>query len=181
MKHTIMTSLSLMLSLAALPAWAQDHGHHDHMPAPAATPEPGSEEATDPSADPSGHDMSMHSNPVTHQLMERARTLGSGTSILPQTSPMRMWSLETGDWLWMLHGDLVAGYNHQGGPRGAQTWAAENWAMGMLTGHLGPGILDLRVMGSLEALTLPPGGTPRTVSDRRNLSRPAPARQAASA
>lgn len=124
--------LALSLLLTSLPVMAQEHDSHV-----------------------------MHANPVTYQLMERARTLGSGTSILPQSSPMRMWSFEDGDWLWMLHGDLVAGYNHQGGPRGANAWAAENWAMGMLTGYLGPGILDIRAMGSLEALTLPPGGTPQ--------------------
>lgn len=94
------------------------------------------------------------------QLMMRARSLGSGTSLIPALSPMRMWSLEAGNWLWMFHGDLVGGYNQQGGPRGAQTWAAENWAMAMGSGLLGPGILDLRLMTSLEALTLPPGGTP---------------------
>lgn len=187
MQRSLMLSLSLSLlwSLSALPAWAQhgphhpetspspapesspepqpaepasDQDHSGHDPAPTATPESSLEEAKP--QDHSGHDMSSHANPVTYRLMERARTLGSGTSLLPQTSPMRMWSFETGDWLWMLHGDIVAGYNHQGGPRGTNTWAGENWAMGMLTGHLGPGILDLRAMGSLEGLTLPPGGTP---------------------
>lgn len=183
-------AMSLLLSLAQAPALAQSHQHGPHgspeppAPSPSATPEP-AENETEGASGHEGHDMSsetpnaspeapethpeavehaldhsMHANPVTYQLMERARTLGSGTSILPQTSPMRMWSFETGDWLWMLHGDLVAGYNHQSGPRGANTWAGENWAMAMLTGHLGPGILDLRAMGSLEALTLPAGGTP---------------------
>ncbi|MBT9545751.1 MAG: hypothetical protein IV090_10220 [Candidatus Sericytochromatia bacterium] len=146
--------LLLAASLSAAPAWAQTHTH------PPAT------EQTDPTAtdhtamNHTEMDHTTHANPVTHTLMQRARTLGSGTSLLPQESPMRMWSLESGDWLWMFHGDLVGGYNQQGGPRGAQTWAAENWAMAMGSGQLGPGILDLRAMFSLEALTLPPGGTP---------------------
>lgn len=94
-------------------------------------------------------------------LMQRGRTMGSGTSVLPQTSPMRMWAWRTGDWLWMLHGDADLGVNHQGGPRGTTTHVADNWAMLMGSRYLGPGIVDLRAMGSLEALTVPPGGTPQ--------------------
>jgi hypothetical protein len=129
--------LSCVVSGALLqsPALAQHEHHHSAPPAEDA--------------------------PDLHALMERARTLGSGTSLLPRTSPMRMWSLESHDWLWMLHGDVVGGYNQQGGPRGAQTWAAENWAMFMGSRYVGPGILDLRLMGSLEALTLPTSGTPQ--------------------
>ena len=174
-------ALSLLVSLAAAPAWAQHDPHGPHSPqatpTPTATPEPAeapdaheghqmpeanetNEPETHPEAIEHALDHSMHANPITAQLMERARTIGSGTSLLPQTSPMRMWSFETGDWLWMFHGDIVAGYNQQSGPRGAQTWAGENWAMAMGTGWIGPGILDLRAMGSLEALTLPAGGTP---------------------
>lgn len=94
-----------------------------------------------------------------HPLMQRAATMGSGTSVLPATSPMRMWSLRTGDWLWMLHGDAVAGYGVQGGPRGDLSWVAENWQMAMGSRYLGPGILDVRLMTSLEPFTTPPGGT----------------------
>jgi cytochrome oxidase Cu insertion factor (SCO1/SenC/PrrC family) len=96
-----------------------------------------------------------------HPLMRRSATMGSGTSVLPAETPMRMWSLRTGDWLWMLHGDMVGGYNVQGGPRGDLAWAAENWQMAMGSRYLGPGILDVRLMTSLEPWTLPPGGTPQ--------------------
>jgi hypothetical protein len=61
----------------------------------------------------------------------------------------------------MAHGDVVGGYNQQGGPRGGGAWAAENWAMVMGSRYWGPGILDLRAMGSAESLTLPAGGTPQ--------------------
>ncbi len=178
MHKLLLTSLLCSLSL---PVMAQHSGHSGHNPAPSPTPMPGTspdptssphESSTDTSHDPasesttddkptdtmSGHG---HSNPITQQLMRRAQSLGSGTSRIPQLSPMRMWSLENNDWLWMFHGDLIAGYNQQGGPRGAQTWAGENWAMAMGSGWVGPGILDLRLMTSLEGLTLPPGGTPQ--------------------
>lgn len=98
---------------------------------------------------------------TTDPLMARARMLGSGTSVLPASSPMRMWGVRTNDWVWMLHGDVVGGLNRQGGPRSSLTWAAENWAMLHASRFLGPGILDLRTMGSLEAFTQPPGGTPQ--------------------
>ena len=94
-------------------------------------------------------------------LMTRARTLGSGTGVLPLASPMRMWGVRAGDWAWMLHGDAALGYNGQGGSRGSATRAAENWAMFHGSGFVGPGIVDLRAMGSLESLTVPPGGTPQ--------------------
>lgn len=94
-------------------------------------------------------------------LMHRARTMGSGTGVLPATSPMRMWMLPAGNWLWMLHGDAVGGANFQGGARGDLTWAAENWQMAMGSRYWGPGIFDVRLMTSLEPFTLPAGGTPQ--------------------
>lgn len=136
-------------------AMPHDHGvagghHGDHAPA----------------GDPGAAGMLMpgyadHAAMAEDPLMQRARTLGSGTSLLPAASPMRMWAWRTSDWLWMAHGDLVGGFNQQGGPRGASAWAAENWAMLMGTRPLGPGLVDLRAMASLEAFTLPPGGTPQ--------------------
>ncbi|MDB5102082.1 MAG: hypothetical protein JWM80_6503 [Cyanobacteria bacterium RYN_339] len=94
-------------------------------------------------------------------LMERNRAMGSGTALIPAVSPMRNWAVTAEDWLWMFHGNAVLGYNFQGGPRGDLTWAAENWGMAMGTRPLGPGLLDLRLMGSAEAFTLPAGGTPQ--------------------
>lgn len=94
-------------------------------------------------------------------LMDRVRTQGSGTSLIPAASPMRMWALAVGDWRWMFHGSALAGYNRQDGTRGDLTWAGENWQMAMGSGQVGPGILDLRLMTSLEALTVPAGGTPQ--------------------
>ncbi len=128
------------VALAPAPAVAQDHEHH--QPQPTAPMHTGHAGMADP-------------------LMARARAMGSGTSWVPAVSPMRMWSWRPGDWLWMLHGDAVPGYNQQGGPLGARAWTGENWAMLMGTRYWGPGILDLRAMSSLEPWTLPPGGTPQ--------------------
>lgn len=133
------------------PAIVPESAEHQHEPA----------QDPDPAQDPMAHHQHGALSAEVSALMERARTLGSGTALIPQLSPMRMWNFSSEDWLLMLHGDLVAGYNHQGGSRGAQTWAGENWLMLMASRYLGPGILDLRAMGSLEALTLPAGGTPQ--------------------
>lgn len=94
-------------------------------------------------------------------LMMRAIVMGSGTSVLPAASPMRMWAFRTNDWLFMAHGMGDAGWNHQGGLRGTDAWTGENWQMLTATRRVGPGIVDLDLMTSLEPLTLPPGGTPQ--------------------
>ena len=190
MKRALISTLaSSLLLLVAAPGLAQHQHDHSPAASPSPSPQgsPTPEASASPTEPESHHHelespSAVESGPVPspsplpdavimeeamahhahamNALIERARSLGSGTSLIPALSPMRMWSLETGDWLWMFHGDLVAGYNHQGGPRGAQSWAAENWQMAMGSGQLGPGILDLRLMTSLEGLTLPLGGTP---------------------
>src|SRR5713226_2861635 len=43
--------------------------------------------------------------------------MGSGTSWQPGSSPMYMMHKVSGDWLLMFHYNIVAGINHQGGPR----------------------------------------------------------------
>ena len=119
-------------------------------------PPPGTADAwcADPSSATAGEN-SIHADPRMH----RAATMGSGTSVLPATTPMRMWAWHAGDWLWMAHLNAVLGVNEQGGPRGSRSHVGENWQMMMGTRDLGPGLLDLRLMTSLEPVTLPPGGT----------------------
>lgn len=177
MRIALSASIPLVMALSAMPAFAADGHEHHHpmmpMPMPSASPTPAPTPM--PSEMPMDHGTmdqmpmdhgamdqgAMAEMPMAHDpLMMRARAMGSGTSWNPAVSPMRMWSLRAGDWLWMFHGDAVLGYNQQGGLRGTQSWAAENWQMAMGSRYWGPGILDLRVMTSLEPFTLPPGGTP---------------------
>ncbi|MEB3197987.1 MAG: SCO family protein [Candidatus Sericytochromatia bacterium] len=100
-------------------------------------------------------------DPNKDPRMHRAATMGSGTSVLPATTPMRMWAFKTGSWLWMAHLDAVAGFTQQTGPRGGSSHVAENWQMLMGSRYLGPGLLDVRMMTSLEPFTTPLGGTPQ--------------------
>jgi hypothetical protein len=85
---------------------------------------------------------------------------GSGTSLLPQSSPMYMQHWVKKDWLLMLHYNLVVDVNHQGGPRGVTKFESANWFMPMAYHKLGPGTLQLRGMFSAEPFTFPPGGSP---------------------
>ena len=149
---TLLAATAIAIAFAAPAAAQGEHDHHGGHATPTPTPAP---------AQPDHAAHGAHAAMAMDPLMARARAMGSGTSWTPAVSPMRMWSWKTGDWLWMAHGDLVGGYNHQAGPRGASTWAAENWQMVMGSRYWGPGILDLRAMTSLEPFTLPAGGTPQ--------------------
>jgi len=86
--------------------------------------------------------------------------MGSGTSLLPSSSPMYMQHWVKGDWLVMFHYNFVVEANHQGGPRGVTKFESANWFMPMAYHKLGAGTLQLRGMFSAEPFTFPPGGSP---------------------
>jgi len=71
-----------------------------------------------------------------------------------------MYHKVAGDWLLMFHYNLVAGMNHQGGPRGVTKAESANWFMPMAFHKLSSGTVQLRGMFSLEPFTFPPGGSP---------------------
>src|SRR5205823_2202092 len=76
--------------------------------------------------------------------------MGSGTSLLPSSTPMFMYHKYLGSWLTMFHYNLIVGANIQGGPRGKTKFESQNWFMGMAFHKLGPGTLQLRGMLSFE-------------------------------
>lgn len=92
-------------------------------------------------------------------LVRRMSLQGSGTSLQPESSPMWMWTRARGPWLWRMHGNGMLSWNGATGPRGYRELSFPNWGMVMGSRVLGPGILDLRLMGSLDPFTTPPGGT----------------------
>jgi cytochrome oxidase Cu insertion factor (SCO1/SenC/PrrC family) len=100
-------------------------------------------------------------DPAKDPRMHRSATMGSGTSVLPATTPMRMWAWKNAGWLWMAHLNAIGGANMLGGPRGSTTWAADNWQMVAGSRYWGPGLLDLRMMTSLDPFVVPRGGTPQ--------------------
>ena len=86
--------------------------------------------------------------------------MGSGTSWQPDTSPTYMMDKMKGDWLLMLHYNVIVGVNAQGGPRGATKFESANWFMPMAFHKLGKGTIQLRGMFSFEPFTFARGGSP---------------------
>jgi len=86
--------------------------------------------------------------------------MGSGTSWMPDSSPMhanhKMW----GDWTVMLHGVAFGEYDNQGSTRGDRQFGVIDWEMLMAMRKVGSGMLHLHGMASLEPLTIGAKGYP---------------------
>jgi hypothetical protein len=116
-----------------------------------------------------GHDMSgKHGNlgmgamtTLNGGPFQSMNAIGSGTSLLPASTPGYMWHVMRDDWFIMAHGDLKAGWNHQGGPRGVNKAESQNSFMLMGEHPAGPGRVLLRGMFSAEPWTAPNGGFPQ--------------------
>ncbi|HEX2164208.1 MAG TPA: hypothetical protein VHM02_09685, partial [Thermoanaerobaculia bacterium] len=85
---------------------------------------------------------------------------GSGTSWLPDATPMHALHAERGAWELMLHGVAFLHYVDEGSERGDEDAGSVNWAMGMARRELGGGDLWLRAMLSAEPATLGECGYP---------------------
>src|SRR5690349_23842684 len=85
---------------------------------------------------------------------------GSGTSWLPDASPMRMVHYRAASWTLMLHGAAFGLYDDQGGPRGADRVVAVDWGMLAASRNLGEARLELRTMLSTEPWTVGSRGYP---------------------
>jgi hypothetical protein len=139
------------------------------MPAPGASPNPSGQmpgmKMPTPEGNPdsllvmSDDGMGVRVGSEGGNLM-RLGQMGSGTSWQPDSSPMYMIDKLSGKWLLMLHFNLVAGVNSQGGPRGATKFESANWFMPIAYRRVGPGTLQLRGMISAEPFTFAPGGSP---------------------
>ena len=102
------------------------------------------------------HSMKMNEGPLG---IPESR-MGSGTSWLPDASPMHAAHMVLGDWTLMLHGKGFAQYDWQGGPRGSHQLGFVNWAMAAASRPLGGGRLELRGMLSAEPWTIGARGYP---------------------
>lgn len=88
---------------------------------------------------------------------------GSGTSWLPDETPMHARHIRAGQWELMLHGNAFVQYDKQGygdNKRGDSQFGSVNWGMLMAGRELGGGFLQLRSMASLEAFTVTGAGYP---------------------
>src|SRR6266568_1247951 len=105
------------------------------------------------------HPMHTHEGPLG---IPEAR-MGSGTSWLPDASPMHAAHVVLGDWTLMLHGVGFLQYDRQGGSRGSNQIGLVNWEMAAATRPLGGGQLQLRGMLSAEPWTIGSRGYPLLV------------------
>ncbi len=85
---------------------------------------------------------------------------GSGTSWLPDASPMYMLEASASGWTLDLMANVFAQWIDERGARGGQQFGSVNWIMGMARRPLANGELRGRAMFSLEPLTLEKCGYP---------------------
>jgi len=139
---------------------AQADQHHEA--APAAQPEHGHEHGNTDEMNHQmpGHDMNAMMSTITGGPFKSMSAIGSGTSLIPSSAPGYMWHWMKDGWMIMAHGNLIAGFNHEGGPRGVNKAESENWVMLMAERDAGPGRLMFRGMFSAEPWTAPRRGFP---------------------
>lgn len=175
----------ILLNGLAWNAWAQhDHHMHESMPemkAPADTSkkkmdakQPAHEhhadsikpkcnmpmEEIDYTKDPqshAGHDHEMMMTNAFSKSLPMSRN-GSGTSWMPDESPMAGYMFHHNDWNMMVHGSIFPRYtNHDvfsKGSRGSSKWDAPNWFMLMANHEMGAkGLFNFNLMMSLDPLT----------------------------
>jgi hypothetical protein len=127
--------------LCAWPAAAQEHQH--------AAPAPATQEH-----------QHQHGDQAQASLFSGRE--GSGTSWLPEQSPMYAGHAHAGDWELMWHGNLFLQYINESGAEhhGAHQAGSINWAMGMARRRVGTGRVGVRTMLSLEPWTIHGCGYP---------------------
>lgn len=90
---------------------------------------------------------------------------GSGTSWLPDATPMYGYMKHTPEWMYMVHGSIFLRYNYQDigekGKRGGRKFDAPNWFMFMAQRRVGKrGLFRFSTMLSLDPLTVGGAGYP---------------------
>jgi len=108
---------------------------------------------------PSGHDHQMPGMPEHPLGIDQTRD-GSGTSWLPDTSPMLGLMRQRGSWMLMVHGNAFVQYIQSSGDRGDEQFGSINWLMAAAQRDVAGGPLTFRAMFSLEPLTVGRCGYP---------------------
>src|SRR5262249_34914735 len=105
--------------------------------------------------------MSMGAMPMTGMYGPYAMSReASGTSWQPELARHEGLHLMRGPWMVMLHGFADGVYDRQGGDRGDRRAFGDNMGMAMAQRTVGPGLLGLRVMMSVEPATIGKAGYP---------------------
>jgi hypothetical protein len=112
---------------------------------------------------PMSMSMPMSNDSGMSDLMERGNHsflqqiehhASSGTSAEPNSTPTPMWMTMHGNWMLMFHANAFITDEQQTSQRGGDKFFSTNWFMPMAQRRLGPGILTLRTMLSLEPATI---------------------------
>ncbi len=106
-------------------------------------------DSTDMSGDMAGMNMGgpmMAGATGSYSMMRDA----SGTAWQPDSTPMEGLNGTLAGWSTMLHGYITGVYDHQSGPRGGEKTFSVSMLMAMAQRNLGPGMLTLRTMLSLD-------------------------------
>lgn len=138
------------------PSEAPDHSQMDHGPALAATPAPvdhttmGHDTAAAPAADHTamGHGPAMTGALGPYPMAREA----SGTAWQPDSSEHGGLHLTSGDWSFMLHGQLDLVHSWQEGPRGDSKTFPAGMLMAMARRPVGDGTLQFKTMVSPDPL-----------------------------
>jgi hypothetical protein len=90
---------------------------------------------------------------------------GSGTSWVPDETPMYAYMIHGKKWMTMIHGSIFLRYNKQdlfnSGSRGGSKVDAPNWLMAMTQRQIGKnGLFSINTMFSLDPFLVGPGGYP---------------------
>ena len=86
--------------------------------------------------------------------------LGSGTSWIPDASPLPSRQFTADEWNLMLHGFVFGQYDAQSGARGSDQAGSLNWGMLMASHELACGRFQVRAMLSLDPLGVTARGYP---------------------
>ena len=90
---------------------------------------------------------------------------GSGTSWVPDETPMYAYMIHGKKWMTMIHGSFFLRYNKQdlfnSGSRGGRKIDAPNWLMAMTQRQIGKnGLFSINTMFSFDPFLVGPGGYP---------------------
>jgi hypothetical protein len=105
-----------------------------------------------------GHQAKPESH-AGHDMASMARD-GSGTSWLPDDTPIYAFHASKGRWTLMAHENAFLQFLSEASPRSESQGGSVNWLMGMASRPVGPGRLQLRGMVSFEPWTIRGCGYP---------------------
>jgi len=164
-RASIVAASGLALSLALTPAAAQaphqEHAMPAQAPAPAQQKQPETPEVSRapmqdmtfaPADQQAMHDGMAHEGHTMPGLLgyHPMTREASGTSWVPDATPMDGVHGKLGPFSTMLHGNVDFIWNDQGGPRGEEKAYSQSMAMLMGSADAGPGVLGFRTMISLD-------------------------------